>query len=190
MYCRRCGKFIDGSLSVCNECVEEMLKNEQNAVSENKNEETQSSQAPAVSVSVPQAVVNPQPVAVVQPVCQVATCPKRRVNVGKARAIWSVVLSGVAILFLLILANEFIVYGFNEVNYVYSYAVCVVYFVLPECIISIVFGAKSIVASNKIAKQTGQRPMATMICGIIGLAVSVYVINMAFILGAVLSVGG
>ena len=183
MYCRRCGKFINNDASVCNECVEEMLKNEQKAtVTEQKEEikEEQNTQVQTIANTATQVEPEAQVLTVVsnstevvpetQVVYQYAPRVQKKSNVGLTRAIWSVVLSVAAFM-----AFMFIAMRLSNVDvYASSIGFSLILFAFPECILGVIFGAKSIVASNRIAKQTGVRPKATLICGIIGLALSCY----------------
>ena len=175
MYCRRCGKFIDGSLSVCNECVEEMLKNEQKATVTEKKQDEQKVQV--LTVASDATEVAP----VQQVVYQRSSAPKKE-NVGLTRAIWSVVLPVAAFVVFM-----FIVMQLSNVDVTDEYynpsciGFSIILFAFPECILGAIFGAKSIVTSNIIAKQTGVRPKATLICGIIGLALSCYLMTIFII---------
>ena len=168
MYCRRCGKFINNDASVCNECVEEMLKNEQKATVTEKKQDEQ-------KVQVLTVVSDATEVAPVQQVIYQRSSSPKKENVGLTRAIWSVVLPVVAFLVFIFIAMRLSDVDVTaEYNYASSIAVSIIIFAFPECILGVIFGAKSIVTSNRIAKQTGVRPKATLICGIIGLALSCY----------------
>ena len=199
MYCRRCGKFIDGSLSVCNECVEEMLKNEHKTSVQGKPikeepievsvvepikeesvqlinvEATNSVDSESVVVlsyseSKPQVVRNPVPVK--------PQGGSRRAGLGKAIA--SAVIPEV------IAAVLTVAYYFCTLGLTYQVPLMVVIGVILSLavvgggVISIVFGAQSVKLANNLVKEGKKRPIATMICGIVGIVGGASLIFTAF----------
>ena len=159
MYCKKCGKFITSDAVLCNECTEEMLKNEQGFT---KTEQTYTAKP------------------------QTQTVQKGSSMQGFGKALAAAIIPEVAAAVGMI---GFIVgvSGLPKATGIYSVGAFVMFVSIALCVVAIVFGAKSISLANSLARDGYKRPIATMVCGIVGLAAAILV---AFMLALYLIVLG
>ena len=186
MYCRRCGKFINGNATVCNECVEEMLKNEHSPTEEVQaptvaeavevKEETvqvinvdpfESNDGQSATVVVmtertaqPKAVYNPTPV--------VEQKGSRKAGLGKAIA--AAAIPEVMAAIMTVGLEIFTIGQLYSTSMAVGIGVMFLLVALAGDIVAIILGAQSVNLANSLAREGKKRPIATMICGIVGIA--------------------
>ena len=153
MYCKKCGKFITSDAVLCNECTEEMLKTEQ--PSANK---TQTYTAKP----------------------QTQTVQKGSRMQGFGKALIAAIIPEVAVIVGII---GFLLGGVGMAEGVWMQVTGIVllFIAIAMCVLAIVFGAKSISLANSLARDGYKRPIATMVCGIVGLAAAILVAFVLFI---------
>ena len=159
MYCKKCGKFINSDASVCNECAEEMLRKEQGST---KTEQTYTAKP------------------------QTQTVQRGNIMEGFGKALAAAIIPEVAAIVGMI---GFVVgaSGLHKATGIYSVGAFVMFVSIALCVVAIVFGAKSISLANGLARDGYKRPIATMICGIVGLVSAILV---AFMLALYLIILG
>ena len=150
MYCKKCGKFITYDALVCNECAEEMLKNEQGLT---KNEQTY--------------IEKPQ----------TQTVQRGNIMEGFGKALASVIIPIVSIfcgIFAFIMGAA--AYASRNGNYwLFQVGQSILFVLIIVCVVAIVLGAQSISLSNRLASEGKRRPIPTMVCGIEGLVSAIMV---------------
>ena len=161
MYCNRCGKEIDYENNLCLECTAELAVK---AKMEQKAEED-------VHIATP--VTNPTPVAQPAPQPQPTSVPNTR-GEGRGRAISSV-----------ILASCLPVTGGISLGMIISDIIGVgIFFALVAVamgVVAIINGALSIKTFKEVKNAGYPLPVATLVLGIVGMAVAIISIFVCYV---------
>ena len=171
MYCRKCGKFIEGDADTCLDCrAEEAAKQAYLKVIEAHTE----------SSAKPSEEAQPKPPATVE---------KGARMFGFKRALTSAIF-GFASIFATYLAFLFFVAlaasTEDQINWILvtMFIIPLVFASVALCVISIVLGIKSIIASRQRTKDGYPLPIATLILGIGGVylsAICIFLFSYLFI---------
>ena len=157
MYCRKCGKFIDYEAEICLECQREFLALSEEQRAKEEQTEQKSNE--------PNAEQNQ--VIVAQPIQVTNTPVKEGRTDGLAKGIVSIALSFFTFVFFMLIITTDLSY-----EYAYSEVTSKFIFLLGFAIPSIILGIKSIKQFKNNKRLGRQRPIATFILGLIGLATS------------------
>lgn len=171
MYCRKCGKQIDYDAPLCKECeqVENYFKSE-----EEKPAQTATPVDSSYSPTLPEYGYNPN-YSSAQNYEPAKEKPKGSRTEGLGGAIASAILGEVAFvlsIFALVFAELTAGFEYSSTSYMGGVTKVFIILTLIAMAFSIFLGIKSIVRFARAKRENRLKPIATLICGIAGVAMN------------------